>query len=154
MEINGYEDYLIYNDGRVWSKKRNRFLKPGLYKGYKQVMLYKQGKPQIHRIHRLVAQHYIPNPENKKCVDHINRIRTDNRIENLRWATHSENGQNRTKQIDNNSGHKNISYYKQLNYWQFQKSINNKRTQKYFKSKIDCICYKFIFMLKVKAKLS
>ena len=148
MEIIGYEDYLIYNDGRVFSKKRNRFLKPGSDRGgYKYVVLSKKGKCKTHKIHRLIAGQYIPNPENKKCVDHINRIRTDNRVENLRWATHSENGQNRTKQIDNNSGHKNISYDKQNNRWQFQKRINKKRTTKYFKSKIDCLCYKFIFML-------
>ena len=155
MEINGYENYLIYEDGRVFGKKRNKFLKPGINRdGYKQVILYNEETIKSHTIHRLVAKHYIPNPENKPCVDHINRITTDNRIENLRWATVSENGQNTIKQNNNTSGHKNISYSKSDNKWKFQKRINNKRTQKYFKSKIDCICYKFIFMLKVKAKLS
>ena len=153
MEINGYEDYLIYNDGRVFSKKRNRFLKPGSDRGgYKYVVLSKKGKCKTHTIHRLVALHYIPNPENKRCVDHINRIRDDNRIENLRWATDSENSQNQTKRVTSKSGHKYISYDKQLNYWIFQKVINNKRTKKQFKSKIDAICYKFIFILKSKPK--
>ena len=155
MEIIGYTEYLIYEDGRVWSKKSNKFLKPTTGgRGYKQVMLCNEGKHKRHSIHRLIALHYIPNPQNKPCVDHINRIKTDNRLENLRWATVSENGQNTIKQNNNTSGHKNISYSKSDNKWKFQKRINNKRTQKYFKSKIDCICYKFIFMLKVKAKLS
>ena len=153
MEIIGYTEYLIYEDGRVWSKKSNKFLKPttgGI--GYKQVMLCNEGKHKRHSIHRLIALHYIPNPQNKPCVDHINRIKTDNRLENLRWATVSENGQNRTINKDNTSGHKYICYDKQNNSWIFQKTINKKLTRKLFKSKIDCLCYKFIFILKSKPK--
>ena len=45
--------------------------------------------------HRVVALQFIPNPENKQEVDHINRVRNDNRIENLRWVSHYENMQNR-----------------------------------------------------------
>ena len=47
------------------------------------------------RVHRIVAETFIPNPDNKPEVDHINRIRNDNRVENLRWATRLENAQNR-----------------------------------------------------------
>jgi len=154
MEINGYTDYLIYNDGRVWSKKGNRFKISRINKsGYEQVNLSKEGNCKTHNIHRLIAEHYISNTENKKCVDHINRIRTDNRVENLRWATYSENSQNRSA-TNNTSGHIYVSYIKSRDSWKFKKSINNKRTVKQFKSKTDALCYKFIIMLKVKAKLS
>lgn len=51
-------------------------------------------------IHRLVADTFIPNPENKPTVDHINRIRTDNRIENLRWATHREQRDNSSQVLE------------------------------------------------------
>tara|TARA_R110002126_G_scaffold255862_1_gene398890 strand:+ start:439 stop:915 length:477 start_codon:yes stop_codon:yes gene_type:complete len=59
--------------------------------GYMQVALYKNGKRKMFKVHRLLAIAFIPNPENKRCVDHINGIRDDNRLENLRWVTHSEN---------------------------------------------------------------
>ncbi len=149
MEINNYTEYLIYEDGRVWSKKSNKFLKPGTNsRGYKHINLYKEGKRTNPLIHRLVALHYIPNPENKKCVDHINRIKTDNRVENLRWATDSENQRNTIKQNNNTSGHKYISYNKRDKYWKFQKTINNKMIRKCFKVKTDALCYKFIMVLK------
>jgi len=153
MEIIGYENYLIYEDGRVYNKKYNRFLKPATNRGgYKYVNLSKQGKYKTHTVHRLLAEHYINNPENKKYVDHINRIRSDNRLENLRWATHTENNQNKTISKNNISGHQNISYHKQSDGWVFQKSFN-KTTRKYFKSKTDALCYKFIILLKIKSLL-
>lgn len=62
--------------------------------GYYYVILYKNNISKTCMVHILVAKAFIPNPENKPCIDHINTIRTDNRIENLRWVTHHENTQN------------------------------------------------------------
>ena len=73
MEIQGYPNYLIYEDGKVCSKKSNRVLKPYINHGYLQITLSNNGKQKKMSIHRLVAIHYIPNPENKPCVDHIDR---------------------------------------------------------------------------------
>jgi hypothetical protein len=95
MEITGYENYLIYDDGRVFSKKTNKFLKYNKSNtGYYDVQLYKNKKSKHLSIHRLIGLHYIPNPQNLPQVDHINRIRTDNRIENLRWVSISKNNSN------------------------------------------------------------
>ena len=85
--------YRVSADGRVLSMKRKhineRVLKPYLANhGYLLVSLIR-GK--WWSIHRLVATAFIPNPENKKTVNHKNGIRHDNRVENLEWATQSEN---------------------------------------------------------------
>ena len=55
------------------------------------------GRKKKLRVHRIVAETFIPNPDNKPEVDHENRIRTDNRVKNLRWVTRLENLQNRNK---------------------------------------------------------
>ena len=93
-KINDYENYLIFKTGKVFSIKRNKFLKPRIHKGYYIIGLYKNGKRKIHSIHQLVCKHFIENSENKPCIDHINTIRTDNRVENLKWVTHKENSNN------------------------------------------------------------
>ena len=147
MEINDYPGYLIYDDGRVWSERSNRFLKGGNCRGYPHVCFYKNKKKNTMKVHRLVAEHYIPNTENKPQVDHINHIRNDNRVENLRWSTHLENHQNKGTNVTNTSGHKNIRYVKSINRWKFEKAINQVRYQKYFKTKTEALLCKFCYIM-------
>jgi len=109
MEIQDYPNYLIYDDGRVYSKNKNRFLKPYLDKdGYYMIGLYKNCKKKVFKIHRLIALHYIPLVDGKDVVDHIDQNKINNDISNLRWVTKSENGINRGVQSNNKLGHKNI----------------------------------------------
>lgn len=96
--IRDYSYYKISSLGRVCSTRNNKSIiltpKP-LSSGYVTVHIIKDDKTSHHeRVHRLVAETFIPNPEKKEIVDHINRNRSDNRVENLRWVTAAENGQN------------------------------------------------------------
>lgn len=92
----GFEGYyMVSNLGRIKSlHKRYEGLILTPYDeghGYRMVDLYKDNIKQKCRVHRLVAMAFIPNPLNKREVDHINFIRDDNRACNLRWATSKEN---------------------------------------------------------------
>lgn len=93
--VKGFEnDYLIYSDGRVYSFKSNKFLKPRLsMDGYERVCLYKDKKSYEYRVHRLIAEAFIDNPNNLPQVNHKDFNRSNNVLENLEWCTNKENVQ-------------------------------------------------------------
>jgi hypothetical protein len=104
LPITGYDDYEISNKGRVKSlsrEKRNRqgkwirkevILKPGMNRlGYFMVSLYKDKKAKSKKLHRLIAEAFIPNPNNLPCVNHIDENKENNDIDNLEWCTYSYN---------------------------------------------------------------
>ena len=94
-EIVGFEDYLVSKDGRVFSK-RNPNKPLCIWKdntGYMQVNIRKDKKKYYKRVHRLVAEAFIPNPENLSMVNHKDGDKTNNNIDNLEWCTNSQNTQ-------------------------------------------------------------
>lgn len=85
--------YLIYSNGKIYTKYANKFLSPRISSGYSTVSLYINGIGKSIRIHRLVAKHFVINPdiENKIIVDHIDNNKFNNDYTNLQWLTHAEN---------------------------------------------------------------
>ena len=94
-DIEGYDGYQVSNYGRIKSFKRKTplILTPKLSLDYLETNLYKDGKPHFRKIHILVAQAFIPNPENKPQVNHIVGCKFNCYVGNLQWATDSENKQ-------------------------------------------------------------
>tara|TARA_R110000824_G_scaffold360843_1_gene548602 strand:- start:32 stop:472 length:441 start_codon:yes stop_codon:yes gene_type:complete len=143
MEVKGFPNYLIYPQGKLFNKKTNNFLKGSINSdGYVLVDLFNNGKRSNKKIHRLLAEHFIENPYNLKEVDHMNRIRNDNKLTNLRWVTHSQNNQNKSVNKNNKLGIKNICYHKQKNKYQYKKTISGITVLKYFDTLEEALEFK------------
>ena len=136
--IDGYENYIIFRTGKVYNVKHKRFIKDTKDKstGYMRITLCKDGKKKNFSIHRLLGLAFIPNPLNKPIIDHINRIRDDNRLINLRWATVSENNQNKINNVEDLYISKKINKEcKQGFNWVFRLNIDGKN--KTIKTSVD-----------------
>lgn len=111
-EVPGFPGYAISEEGEVMNVVTGAILATHIdNKNYKRVNLWKDGKNHTMRVHQLVAQAFLPNPDNLPCVDHKvcgRANRQDNRIENLRWVSWAENAQNREVGKDNKLGEKHI----------------------------------------------
>ena len=91
-QIKDYPHLLVSTKGRVWTTTYNRFLKPGKSnRGYLRVGLNKDKTVKWVHVHRLVAEAFIPNPDNLPTVDHIDGNKLNNNVENLQWLSQSDN---------------------------------------------------------------
>ena len=139
VDIIGYEDcYTICEDGTVTSKERLRLndksgkllkskvLSQSNRNDYRAVTLHKNGVINRFLVHRLIAIHFIPNPQNYPFINHINGIKHDNRIDNLEWCTEE---MNRLHAI-NVLGVKSIQDYARANKTQLQKPHKGKKLAK------------------------
>jgi len=152
MEINNYPNYLIYPDGKI---EKIKGLKKGVMKtninthGYLRLGLRNDEGQKNLKIHRLLAQHYIPNPNNFPQVDHKDRNPLNNSLDNLRWCDSSTNCMNRNIFKNNTSGFKNIYQRKGNGSWFIQ--YNRFKIKKTFKTKKEALCFKYICQLRIKA---
>jgi hypothetical protein len=127
--VQGFDRYEVSNFGSVRviasQKIRKHYIS---HDGYCYMTLASDKKRST-KVHRLVAQAFLPNPENKPQVDHIDGNKQNNYVENLRWSTNSENmNAFRPLHVNNTSGHKCIHYSDKRKKYCFQKSINGKNT--------------------------
>ena len=120
----GYEN--SYEVSNLWIVKSKKTLKPlkwsSTWNWYLKIKVKKENWTRNLIIHRLIAQSFIPNPENKPCVNHINWIKTDNRVENLEWVTYSENMKHAYKtslhkQTENNFFKRNAWRFSKWKFW-------------------------------------
>jgi len=129
--ITDLPNYEVSTDGQVRNSGTGRVLKPGPNgRGYLSVRLYKDNKGHTKRIHRIVGEAFLPNPDGKLVIDHINRNKTDNRLSNLRWATHTENSQNTGRRSNNTTGFKHINSHNTTDSWRIQ--IRSRKISRYF----------------------
>ena len=127
-KIEGFENYSVSDFGNVRNDKTGRILKGRAGGcGYVSVDLKRNTLSNYKCIHRLVAQAFLPNPDNKPQVDHIDNNKVNNRLLNLRWATNSQNQQNRSIGRNNTSGTKGVSWNNKSNKWTAQIKINGKK---------------------------
>ena len=127
IKIEGFENYSVSDHGNVRNDKTGRILKGSDNgEGYLLAFLMKNKKRNFKCIHRLTAEAFLLNPENKQFVDHIDNNRQNNNLINLRHATVQENAQNASLSSKNTSGTKGVRWNTTKNKWTAQICINGK----------------------------
>ena len=136
VRITNYPNYVIHPCGtilRIWKSKTKELKHCKATGGYMQICLCKNGEKKLFSVHRLLALAFIPNPENKRCVDHIRGKHMGNSLDNLRWLTNKENlnaFRSNPAQLITKGG-----IYKNGNSWQWVYQMSGKRKYKCMKSK-------------------
>ena len=133
--------YSVSSLGEVKNNNRNKKLKPKIDKdGYIYFHLNINNKQKSFKIHRLLGIYFIPNPNNLPLIDHINNIRTDNRLENLRWISYSNNVVNSLKCKNSSSIYKGVCFLNYRKRFQAYISVNKKQLNLgQFKNEIDAV---------------
>lgn len=152
-KIKGYENYIVYEDGRIYNVKRKTFLSPVLNLRYMVVLLYNNGKRKMHYVHRLVAEAFCKKNENTNCVNHKDLDRTNNHYKNLEWVTTKENVNHYIKSDKykpRKMSQKLINNIKERNY----KKVICLNTNTVFNSMMDYAKYKDISLSQVSQKLN
>jgi len=139
--IDGYLNYEVSSHGRVRNNLTGFIIKQRNEKyGYYRVNLYKNGIGTTYRIHRLVCAAFNENQNDYTMVDHIDRNRTNNFYENLRWVSAEGNQKNRTMAKNNTSGTQGVGRCR--NNWRARWSQDGKVYSKTFTNKEDAINYR------------
>lgn len=140
-DVIGFEDrYKVSSSGNIYSKLKNINLKPAIDKdGYRRITLYKKGKLKNYRMSRMVAIHFLPNPNNLPQVNHIDHIKDNDAVCNLEWCEDYENQRKRSEFRGGlTSKFVGVRLHSEPNNWQARISIRKKTyTLGLFKSEIQ-----------------
>ena len=130
LKINGYKNYSVSDQGNIRNDTKLKILKQPINRyGYKTVTLRKNGKNKTCTIHKLVADAFLEKIKDKDYVDHIDGIKTNNHLGNLRYVSLSENSMNKSMHNNNTSGMPGVHYAKKDKKWQVRIMYNKKRIQ-------------------------
>jgi len=97
MKETKYLGYFATEDGQIWSEKSHKFLSQSLRGSYLKVSLFIDGKRISENVHRLIAETFIPNPNNLPQVNHIDENKLNNNVNNLEWVSACENANHATR---------------------------------------------------------
>ena len=91
-KVEGWSKYSVSSNGDIRRDETNRILAGGHdLDGYRQITLCQDGKRKMFKLHRLIALAFVPNPDHKPMVNHIDGVKTNNQVSNLEWVTNQEN---------------------------------------------------------------
>ena len=92
-QVDGFPNYVVFSDGTVYSSYQKKFLKPGDTSGrnYPRAALWEKKTSKNCRVHRLVAEAFLPSVPGKHIINHKDGDKTNNNLDNLEWCTQSEN---------------------------------------------------------------
>lgn len=149
-EIKSLKGYFATADGQIWYGE-NKVCKRQITKRQYPVIRISRTKKRVeYFVHRLVAEAFIPNPENKPCINHINGNKYDNRATNLEWCTIAENNAHMHKyglwkKSEKKSGIKYLYWEKGINRWKYRigtKTYGSYKTLDEAKKKVECLVRK------------
>ena len=126
IPICNYENlYSVSNMGNIRNDRTGRILKNSISNnGYYVCKLYKDHIGTSHLVHRIILSNFLPMLIQKPCIDHINNIKTDNRVVNLRWCTYQENNMNKGLDKRNTSKVRGVYFNKPTGKWMAYITIN------------------------------
>jgi hypothetical protein len=133
-QIKDYDNYIIYDDGIVLNLKTKKTLQGSVGEnGYKYYRLSSNNNKKMFYAHRLVAEHFIPNPENLPVVNHKDGNKLNNHISNLEWVSYSKNAEHFHKYVKNSQNQKYEKYTADLEneQWVTVKSNSNYRVSSF-----------------------
>ena len=142
MNFKSYYNYDVYEDGRIWSNKSNKFLSPTVSNNYMRVTLMINKKQITCFVHRLMGELFLPNFNNLPTIEHKDQNKLNNSLFNLKWENKSNQQHNQKIRSTNTSGVKGVCYYKREGKWVGSMTINKKRHRKQFDTKEKAILYR------------